>query len=147
MKRDNSYLLGNQFAKGMGPNKTSFKKGQVPWNKNKKGIHLSPATEFKKGQKGIKHLPVGTKTTRTDKNGKKRRWVKISDPNIWIEYAKFVWVENNGEIPYGILVHHIDKNTLNDDKANLSLVTRVAHINIHRPELQRAGQGALFEEK
>jgi hypothetical protein len=25
-------------------------KGKTPWNKNKKGIHLSPATEFKKGQ-------------------------------------------------------------------------------------------------
>jgi len=27
---------------------TSFKKGHKPWNKNKKGIHLSPETEFKK---------------------------------------------------------------------------------------------------
>ena len=29
---------------------TRFKKGQTPWNKGLKGIHLSPETEFKKGQ-------------------------------------------------------------------------------------------------
>lgn len=26
-----------------------FQKGQIPWNKNKKGIHLSKKSEFKKG--------------------------------------------------------------------------------------------------
>lgn len=49
-------------------NPTSFKKGMTPWNKDKKlhysvwnmgikGIHLSPNTEFKKGQtKGKKNV-------------------------------------------------------------------------------------------
>ena len=36
-----------------------FKKGHTPWNKNKKGIHLSPETEFKEGHipwlKGLKN--------------------------------------------------------------------------------------------
>lgn len=35
-----------------------FKKDNIPWNKNKKGIHLSKKSEFKKGHKirlGIKH--------------------------------------------------------------------------------------------
>ena len=27
----------------------TYEKGHIPWNKNKKGIHLSPDTEFKKG--------------------------------------------------------------------------------------------------
>ena|SRR3990167_654594 len=35
-------LLGHGWNKG--------KKGSIPWNKNLKGIHLSPITEFKKGQ-------------------------------------------------------------------------------------------------
>jgi len=30
MARDNSYLVGNQFAKGHKPNKTTFKKGDAP---------------------------------------------------------------------------------------------------------------------
>lgn len=29
----------------------AFKKGSIPWNKEKKGIHLSPKSEFKKGAK------------------------------------------------------------------------------------------------
>lgn len=30
--------------------KTSFRKGNIPWNKDVKGLHLSPKTEFKNGQ-------------------------------------------------------------------------------------------------
>lgn len=30
-------------------------KGHIPWNKGLKGIHLSPATEFKNGRKDEKH--------------------------------------------------------------------------------------------
>ena len=136
MSRDNSYLIGNKFAEGSNPNKTAFKVGHVPWNKGKKGLRLSPTTEFKKGQRGIKWVQVGTKTIRTDKGGKQRRWIKVSEPNIWIEYAKFVWIQNNGAISKGYVIHHIDKNTLNDDISNLALVSRKAHINIHRVDLR-----------
>lgn len=135
MDRDNSYLLGNQFAKGAKPNVMAFKEGDVPWNKGKKGIHLSPETEFKKGQKSVNLKPVGSITTRIDKNKKQRKWIKINDPDIWIEYAKFVWIKNNGEIPKGFLIHHIDENSLNDDPGNLALVTRAAHMNLHRHSL------------
>ena len=135
MNRDNSYLLGNQFAKGAKSNITAFKEGNIPWNKGKKGLHLSPETEFKKGQKSINRKPAGSITTRIDNNGKQRKWIKISDPNIWIEYAKFIWIKNHGEIPKGFLIHHIDENSLNDDKDNLALVTRAAHMNLHRHSL------------
>ncbi len=47
------------FKKGhsqLNSGRTHFKKGQEPWNKNKKGIHLSPETEFQRGQlTGDKH--------------------------------------------------------------------------------------------
>ena len=33
-------------------------KGQIPWNKGLKGIHLSPASEFKKGKKPTKVSPL-----------------------------------------------------------------------------------------
>ena len=39
----------NRTKKGKLFHNHAFKKGQTPWNKNVKGIHLSPDTEFKKG--------------------------------------------------------------------------------------------------
>ena len=131
MQRDNSYLIGNQFAKGQPPNNGAFKSGSVPWNKGTKGVMKKNAGTFKKGQKGIRHLPLGSKTIRTDKSGKPRRFIKIEEPNKWIEYAKLVWMNHNGEIPKGCLIHHIDQDTLNDNINNLSLLTRKAHFLIH----------------
>lgn len=129
--KDYTYLKGNQYAAGTGPNKTSFPKGHSPWNKGKKGIHLSPGSEFKKGCASLRKVSVGTITTRTDKGGKHRQWIKTSDPSEWMEYAKFVWIVNNGLIPKGMLVHHLDFDTMNDGIDNLALVTRKAHFGIH----------------
>lgn len=131
MREDNTYLIGNQFAKGNKPNKTSFVKGQTAWNKGVRGIHFSPETEFKKGQKGINWEAMGSIKCRIDKGNKKRQWIKIAEPNIWIEYAKFVWTKNNGNIPEGYLIHHIDNNTMNDNINNLLSITRKIHFKIH----------------
>ncbi len=142
--RDNSYLIGNQFAKGNKPNGTSFKKGHKTWNKGKKGIHYSPETEFKKGQKAINWETVGSINCRVDKGNKKRQWIKIKEPNIWIEYAKFVWIKNNGKISEGYLIHHIDENTQNDDINKLCLLTRKGHFEIHN--IGEMGRKALIEK-
>lgn len=141
MTRDNSYLIGNQYAVGHKPNRGSFKKGLIPWNKNLKGIHLSPGSEFKKGQVSINWTPVGTITTRIDKSKFQRKFIKISEPNNWIEYAKVVWMQNNGLIPKGYIIHHINRNTLDDVIDNLALVTRKAHFEIH--EIGKMGRKAL----
>lgn len=68
--------LGNQFAKGNKPNKTSFKKGENLGNQSakgnkpnqtsfKKGEHRSIATEFKKGivpkNKGVRTVVIKCK--------------------------------------------------------------------------------------
>lgn len=131
MKRNNDYLKGNQHAKGSKPNSTAFGKGHKPWNKGKKGIHLSPKSEFKKGQKSANHRPVGTKTVRIDKAGKERTWIKVDEPKTWVLFAVFVWIQNNGEIPKGLILHHLDENTMNDLPENLALLTRKAHFEIH----------------
>lgn len=141
MKRDNTYLKGNQFAKGQLPNQTSFKRGLVPWNK---GVHkvTSPKclkTTFKRGVKPKNTLSVGSVTIRTDKNGKRRRWIKTSDTYPrWTIYAQWIWEKTHGPIPKGLMVHHMDHDTLNDTLCNYSLVTRAQHINHHRPELTAA---------
>ena len=131
MKKDSSYLLGNKFACGNKPNKGSFKKGNIPWNKGLKGSHTSPETEFKKGQNGRNWVPVGTITLRTDKNKNKRRWTKTEEPNVWIPYSQWIWGLMVGNIPDGFILHHIDGDSLNDVTNNLSVVSRSAHMKIH----------------
>ncbi len=135
MKRDYSYLRGNKFAMGHKPNKTSFKPGMIPWNKGLKGIHLSPESEFKKGHRLTERKPLFYVTIRIDKNSTYRWWIKIEQPNKWIEYAKWLWVSSHGPVPDGYVVHHIDKDSLNDSLDNLESLTRKEHINKHRTEL------------
>jgi len=146
MERDNSYLIDNQHAKGNQPNKTSFKKGNIPWNKDKKGIHLSLNSEFKKGQTGIHWVPIGTISIRIENRTKKsRQWIKVAEPNIWVEYAKFIWIKYNGNIPKGYLIHHIDYNSLNDSIDNLAMLTRKAHFEIHK--ISELGRKAIKIKK
>ena len=131
MNRDNTYLIGNQWAKGNKPNKTSFKKGSIPWNKDKKGIHLSLKSEFKKGQKPKSLKPIGTITIRFDKSRTKRQWIKIKEPNIWIEYAKYLWLKSGRKLKKGFCLHHISNNSFDDRLENLILVSRIDHPKLH----------------
>jgi len=148
MERDNSYLIGNQFAKGSKPNKTSFKVGSIPWNKGTKGIMKPNSGSFKKGQKSNNKMPIGTIVERNGKNNIIRKFIKISEPNKWIENAKFVWIKNNGLIPKGFLIHHIDENPLNDNIDNLAILTRKGHFEIHKiGEMGRNRLKEIYEAK
>lgn len=131
MKRNNEYLIGNQFAKGNKPNKTAFKKGFVPWNKNLKGIHLSRKTEFKKGQRSLRFCEVGTIKKRREKRKKERQFIKIENPRKWMEYAKYLWIKNYGEIIKGDIIHHINGNTVDDRIENLLALPRSHHPIFH----------------
>lgn len=74
-------------------NTNGFIKGFIPWNKNLKGIHLSPKTEFKIGQlSGDKHplwqggiTPLNAKLRSTPAYRKWRKEVVERDNNacIW----------------------------------------------------------------
>jgi len=88
INRDNSYLIGNQFAKGQPPNKGAFKEGHKSWNKGRRGTHFSSLTEFKKGHISTRHKEVGSTTKRIDKQGVARRWIKITEPNYCVEKAR-----------------------------------------------------------
>ena len=131
MSRDYSYLIGNQFAKGRLPNKTSFKKGIIPWNKNLKGIHLSPQSEFKKGCKPPRRYKLGTITERKSKGGTKRNFVKIKEPNTWCELAKHLWIQAYGQLKKGDIVHHMNGNILDDRISNLIALPRKDHPKFH----------------
>ena len=113
--------------------KTRFKKGLVPWNKGRKGIHLSPASEFKKGSVPANCKGLGTVTIRNDK-GSLSRFIAVAGPtpqrHKWIPYAIYLWEKENGPVPAGFLVRHMDGDRLNDDLSNLKIVDRREHIAV-----------------
>lgn len=130
MTRDNSYLIGNQFAKGSKPNKTSFQKGQAPWNKGLRGRHFSPDTEFKKGHSQVKY-EIGEIRIRITKKGKPRNFIKIGQPNTWVELAKHLWVEKYGLLIKGDITHHLDGESLHDIIENIIAMPRKDHPCFH----------------
>jgi len=111
---------------------TRFKKGHRTWNKNRKGIHLSPRTEFKKGNRPAKYKAIGEIYIIAKKGGKPCRWIKLSDRGPWhsrrMPYARHVWQKEHGPIPPGLLVIHRDGDTLNDESENLVLATRAENV-------------------
>ncbi len=122
----------HKFQKGKN-NPGSFKKGNKSPNLGKKGIRLSPATEFKKGHKPSHVCQIGEIRIRS-LYGKKRAFIKIAEPNIWRAYAVFNYQKHHGQFSKGYLVHHRNRNTLDDSIENLELMTRKQHLNEHRME-------------
>lgn len=81
-----------------------FKRGHTPWNK----------------------VPVGTVTAKsTGPKKKKKNWIKIAEPDVWVCHARYVYEKARGrEIPKGFLVIHDDRNSLNDDPKNLVCIPK-----------------------
>lgn len=118
---------------------TRFKKGYKPWNTGTKGATGRNKTSFKKGISPHNKVPIGTITTRTNRRGKeyKRRYIKTDEPNKWEPLAKYVWQKNKGELPKGMLIHHKNRNKMDDRIENLQIMTRKEHLNEHRDEFGR----------
>ena len=127
---------GNKHRKGLRPT-NSFKDGHTPWNKGLKGIHLSVSSEFKQGR----HQPsdnLGTVKIRTHR-GTQRAWVKIAEPDRWDLLARHIYaITHDLVIPKNMVIHHIDGDSLNDDPANLMMVTRSQHAKLHSHALTEA---------
>jgi len=85
-----------------------FKRGNVPWNKK----------------------PVGTITAKsTGPKKKKKNWIKIAEPDVWVCHARYVWEKTRGrKIPKGFIVIHDDKNSLNDDPKKLICIPKCLFI-------------------
>jgi hypothetical protein len=120
---------------------TEIKQGQrlSPQTEIQPGQRLSPQTEFKRGQSAHNRLEVGAETIRIESaTGNPRGWVKVAEPNVWRPRAIVVWERHNGVVPKGMIVHHKDRNTINDVIENLELATRKQHVAEHRQELLEA---------
>lgn len=119
-----------------------FQKGNSAWNKGKKGMHLNPSTEFKKGGVPANHRPVGSERINADGYIE----VKIAEPKTWDLKQRIVWKQEHGSIPEGNVVIFADGNPLNCNLNNLLSVSRAELLILNRqglikqdPDVTRAG--------
>lgn len=110
-----------------------FKKGMIPHSKGKKreeymsaaGIEKCKLTQFKKGNKSHRYLPVGTEM---EVSG--YMYVKVADtPNVrkcdnWKLKHRLLWESVNGEIPEGHNIQFKDGNPKNIVIENLYMISR-----------------------
>lgn len=103
-----------------------FAQGHATWNK---GMYMrnSKRTEFKKGNKPVNYLPVGSERIAKDNIVQ----VKISDPNVWRSKHSVIWEKEHGPIPKGHVVIFADGNKRNFDPANLVCVSRSELIRLN----------------
>ena len=91
-------------------------------------------TMFKKGSKPMNTQPIGTIHQRKDTGGKMYQYIKLSDSN-WQLLNRYTWEQHNGPIPKGMVVVYKDGNYLNNDIANLLMITKKE--NMARNTIQR----------
>jgi hypothetical protein len=109
-------------------NDTRFKKGHLTWNKGLKGIHLSPETEFKKGQFTGENHPSWKGGEQINKND----CVYLYDgANKRIRRPKKIYEDKYGAIPKGWILYHLDQNKHNDDIDNLIAIPRAILVKIN----------------
>lgn len=139
---DNAPRESGRFLPGFSYSpETQIKRGErlSPATEIKAGQRLSPSTEFKPGQSAHNKLAIGSVRIRRETHtGLYRAWVKVDEPNVWKKRAVLVWESHYGSLPRGWVVHHDDRNSLNDDISNLIGMTRRAHVEEHREELNDA---------
>jgi hypothetical protein len=135
-----AFLKSNQHfcSRKCASEATYFKNGFTPWNKDLKGIHLSPHSEYKKGRRSLTKCRIGDVKIRKRKSERgERAYIKIAEPKKWELRAKLVWILHNGSIPKGNIIHHKDRNTLNDCIDNLKCLTPSEHLKEHFDEFSR----------
>ena len=112
--------------------------GPKPKNCAKKGDHLSPATEFKKGCVAHNRYPIGAEVIRTAARASAigYLYVKVADPNVWKLKHHLIWEAAHGPIPKGTKIIFADRNPLNLAIENL--------IAVSGSELVRMNQNGLF---
>ena len=108
-----------------------FPKGHVPFNKGKKGMRVSPNTEFKKGNRPANWVPIGAE--RITKDGYVE--VKVADGQLqknWRCKHVLIWEEHNGPLPEGCAIIFGDGDKQNFDLDNLILVTRAQLVRMNQ---------------
>ena len=139
IKKDPVYLRSTQYPPGyLGGKATQFQKGQTPPNKGQKMskdlYEKVEKTMFKKGNKPMNTQPIGTIHQRKDTGGKMYLYIKLADSK-WEQLNRYTWEQHNGPIPKGMVIVYKDGNYMNNDIANLLMITKKE--NMARNTIQR----------
>ena len=103
------------------------------------GLRRNPnGGSFLPGQEAHNREPVGTVKIhrRYSRLDGPRAVVKVAEPDVWRLRAVVVWEEANGPLPKGKIVHHKDRDSLNDETSNLLAVTKAEHLREHRADFE-----------
>ena len=57
-----------------------------------------------------------------------------------ISEHKHIWIVNNGTIPKGFHIHHLDGNKLNNNINNLMMLSETSHKQLHKLQNRRWGK-------
>ena len=98
-----------------------FKKGSEPWNKGTKGLSKPNKTSFKKGNIPMCLLPVGTERVYKGEGYVK---VKVAEPNKWELKHKLIYEKYYGKVEEGDAIIFLDGNKTNFNIDNLYKVSR-----------------------
>lgn len=118
------FIKNNKLSSGID---CTFKPGNIPFNKGKKGFGGWEPTQFKKGNKPLNYRPVGSERVSVDGYVE----IKVADPGKWRHKHVVTWEEENGPVPKGKVLLFLDGNQLNVSVDNLQLITRsqLARLN------------------
>lgn len=122
---------------------TRYRKGIPPTKPIQKGQRISPQTEFKKGEKPLNTLPIGTEI----KKGDGYIWVKVREEGLpgrpwrlWEQKHRLLWQSFHGEIPLGYKLIFKDGNIDNCTIENLMLVSNSEHAVMNMLHLSRSSE-------
>jgi hypothetical protein len=113
-----------------------YQKGHPPGNKGKKleeyvGEERAAeikkrisATQFKKGDRPVNEMPVGTIVVSSDGYKLRKKQMEGTIWERWEFLHRAVWEEHNGPIPEGMMITFKDSNKLNCDIDNLMMITK-----------------------
>lgn len=109
-----------------------IKKGNIPWNKNTKGIMKSNITSFKKGNIPFNHRKIGEERVNVDGYVE----VKVKEPNKWELKQRVLYKKYYGSIPKGNIVIFADNNKFNFEKENLIAIPRNENLILNKQKLR-----------
>ncbi|MDQ6477832.1 HNH endonuclease signature motif containing protein [Dyadobacter sp. LHD-138] len=137
VKKSEEYLKSTQSGRIVGGDlgiPYRFTKGFTPHNKGKEMpaeiYEKVKGTMFKKGIIPANSKKEGDISIRNAKNGFQYYFIRVEKK--WIPLARHVYENLHGQIPKGLLITHIDGNTLNVEPDNLKMITRGENSNRNR---------------